>query len=317
VETALPELGSVGVAESRFLSGFIAPGVIDRDAGASTRITVMNGGPETSVKLTLVDWEEEVEATDVPVPANARFTGFVHELFPMVSDFEGIIVIEGGPMAAAAVQVRSRGDEVLMSPLNPYSPTGNPTGTVFFPHVANGDGVVSSIMLMNISQVQGDTVRGRLDFFDDAGNPWEIDLEGLGPVSSVPLTLPGGMQVFTTSGEGAMVTGSARVVFTEEGFDGGLLHVGFPGVGRVGVSPSRPIDGFISPVKRNEEAGVTTMVALHSTGSDVTLNLTLRDASGRAISGALPRCGSRQTAIPRSGSKRSFPAPRWQTFRER
>lgn len=295
VETALPELGSVGVAESQFLSGFIAPAAIDRDAGISTRITVMNGATETSLKLTLGAGQQEVEATDIPVPANARFTGFVHELFPRVSDFEGFIVIEGGPMAAAAVQLRSGGDEVLMSPLIPYVPTGL-TGTVFFPHIANGDGVVSSIMLLNIPQVQGDTVRGRLDFFDDAGNPWEIDLEGLGSVSSVPLTLTAGTQVFTTSGEGAMVTGSARVVFTEEGFDGGLLHVGFPGVGRVGFSPSRPIDGFISPVKRNEEAGVTTMVALHSTGSDVTLNLTLRDASGRAISR-----GTASMRIPANG----------------
>ena len=198
-------------------------------------------------------------------------------------------------MAAAAVQVRSGGDEVLMAPLNPYAPTGL-TGTVFFPHVANGDGVVSSMMLLNIPQVQGDTVRGRLDFFDDAGNPWAVDLEGLGSVSSVPLTLAAGMQVFTTSGEGALVTGSARVVFTEEGFDGGLLHVEFPGVGRVGVSPSLPVDGFISPAKRNEEEGVTTMVALHSTGSAVSLNLTLRDASGRAISR-----GTASLQIPANG----------------
>ncbi len=93
-----------------------------------------------------------------------------------------------------------------------------------------------------------------------------------------------------------MVTGSASVVFTEEGFDGGQMHVGFPGVGRVGLSPSRPVDGFISPVKRNEEAGVTTMVALHSTGSDVTLHLTLRDASGRAISR-----GTASMRIPANG----------------
>ena len=296
VETALPELGSVGVAESQFLTGFIAPAAIDRDAGISTRITVMNGGAETSLKLTLGAGQQEVEATDIPVPANARFTGFVHELFPRVSDFDGIIILEAGPMAAAAVQVRSRGDEVLMSPLNPYARTGNPTGTVFFPHVANGDGVVSSIMLVNVPQVQGDTVRGRLDFFDDAGNPWEIDLEGLGSVTSVPLTLAGGMQVFTTSGEGEMVTGSARVVFTDEGFDGAFVHFSLPTVGRVGVSPSRPIDGFISPVKRIEEAGVTTMVALHSTGADVTLNLTLRDASGRAISR-----GTASMRIPANG----------------
>ena len=95
-------------------------------------------------------------------------------------------------MAAAAVQVRSGGDEVLMSPLNPYLGVSR-TGTAFFPHVANGDGVVSSITLVNIPQVQNDTVRGRLDFLDDAGNPWEIDLEGLGSVSSVPLTLTAGM----------------------------------------------------------------------------------------------------------------------------
>lgn len=93
-----------------------------------------------------------------------------------------------------------------------------------------------------------------------------------------------------------MVTGSARVVVTDEGFDGGLLHVGFPVVGRVGVAPSRPVDGFISPVKRNEEAGVTTMIALQSTGSDVTLNLTLRDASGRAISR-----GTASMRIPANG----------------
>ena len=244
----------------------------------------------------MISGQEEVEATDIPVLSNARFTGFVHDLFPTVSDFEGIIYIEGGPMAAAVVQVRSGGDEVLMSPLNPFVPTGL-TGTVFFPHVANGNGVESSITLLNIPQAQGDTVRGRLDFFDDAGNPWQIDLEGIGSVSSVPLTLAAGFQSFTTSGEGAMMTGSARAVFTEEGFDGGLLHVGFPGVGRVGLSPSRPIDGFISPVKRNEEAGVTTMVALHSTGADVTLNLTLRDASGRAISR-----GTASMRIPANGS---------------
>ena len=317
VESVVPDLGAVGVGESPFLDSFFVPASIDREAGHTTRLTVMNGGVDASLKLTLIDAEDgEIEATDIPVPANARFTGFVHELFPTVSEFAGIVLVEGGLMSAAAVQVRSGGDEVLMSPLNPYL-TAAPAGTTFFPHVATGDGIVSSIALLNIPQVQGDTVRGRLDFFDDAGNPWEINLNGLGPVSSVALTLAAGMQVFTTSGEGAMVTGSARVVVTDRGFDGGLLHVGFPGVGRVGVSPSRPVDGFISPVKRNEEAGVTTMIALHSTGSDVTLNLTLRDSSGRALSR-----GTASLEIPANGHaaqriEELFPAPRWQIFRER
>ncbi|TDJ49775.1 MAG: hypothetical protein E2O48_00255 [Gemmatimonadetes bacterium] len=281
VQAAFPDLGSTGVGESQLMDGFLVPVMVDLARGMDTGITIMNGGAETALKLTLRTTEgNEIEATEIDLSANAHRSGLVHEFFPGIVEFTGTLAVEGGLIAGTVMQLGPDAGAFSTSPVIPMGPP--PAGdTLYFAHVTGGDNSGTSIILIN--PLPG-RAKGNLAFFDDDGNDLEIDLIGFGPVSSVPFDIASaGSAVFTTSGRGAFVDGSARALLNE-GHVGGVLRFSIPAVGSAGSGPSRPWHAFISPVKRSEEAELTTLVALHNTGSATTLNLTLRDANGTAIS---------------------------------
>lgn len=292
VQAAFPGFGRTGVAESPLVDGFIIPVWVDQVRGVTTGVALRNSGAETALKLTLVGPEGEVEASDIDLPANSHIVKFVHDVFPSFTDFQGTLLVQGGPTAGTAILVGPNLGEFTTAPVIPLEqPLGRP---LYFAHVANGDNFVSSIVVLNPSFP--DTARGNVAFFDANGEALEMDLVGFGPVSSVPFELaPGRTAVFTTSGEGGFVEGSARAV-VDTGRVGGVLRFSIPRVGFVGLGPSRPLDAFISPVMRSERQGLTTLLAVHSTGSALTLNLTLRNSDGVAV----PR-GTTSVELPANG----------------
>ena len=72
---------------------------------------------------------------------------------------------------------------------------------------------------------------------------------------------PLGVLTIATHGQGALVTGSVKVV--AEGPIGGMLRFNLPHIGEAVVGASPPLGDAIFPVRRREEGG-TTGVALHN-----------------------------------------------------
>ena len=110
-----------------------------------------------------------------------------------------------------------------------------------------------------------------LYFYDKEGNP--ITAESLVDVTGdLEITEDGGLTVQTemdplgvltisTHGQGALVTGSVKVV--SEGPIGGMLRYDLPAIGEAVVGASPPLGDALFPVRRLE-GGITTGVAIHN-----------------------------------------------------
>jgi hypothetical protein len=85
------------------------------------------------------------------------------------------------------------------------------TRTVYFPQVADGGGFTTTIVLMNTSAV---SESGKLNVFDDNGNPLPVGQSGPGDGSSVAYSIaPGGTFVMITNGASPAVrVGSIQVL---------------------------------------------------------------------------------------------------------
>ena len=68
-----------------------------------------------------------------------------------------------------------------------------------------------------------------------------------------------------------------------QGVLAGMVQLTFPGAEPVGLVPQPPVQGFISPVRRNQSEGVTTVLTLQSTGTAVTAEVALRDPNGDRV----------------------------------
>lgn len=101
--------------------------------------------------------------------------------------------------------------------------------------------------------------------------------------SQVFTLAPWGSITISTDGSGALSVGSARVA--ADGPMGGVVRFHLPNVGTAGVGESRPLSGILIPVRRTA-GGISTGITLENTAeSAVTINLTLRDASGVPVEG--------------------------------
>jgi hypothetical protein len=214
---------------------------------------------------------------------------FVRDLFPALGDFQGTMSIEGGidrPQEGALMAVTGierRSGQLAMFPSIGVAPAA-PRRSLGFLTVPSGGQVDASIVLVNPSTA-GERARGRLAFFDEAGRPWSVSLNGQPAATSVAFDIgPRGSVVYRLPAGGTLQTGSARATATE-GTLGGLLRVQAPEAGLLRLAPSTGHAGLVAPVRRDRAAGITTEIALASTGSEVDLRLSLRDAAGTEVAG--------------------------------
>ena len=158
--------------------------------------------------------------------------------------------------------------------------TGSSLG---FAHFANGTGITSSLVFVNVSAPQragsftlaGQLVRPALYFYDKEGNP--IAAESVVDVmGDLEVTEDGTLTVrkklahlgeltISTHGRGEVVTGSVQVV--ADGPIGGVLRFGLPGIGVAGVRVSQPVRDAIFPARR-QEGGISTAAAIHNLGEE-------------------------------------------------
>ena len=141
-------------------------------------------------------------------------------------------------------------------------------GALDFAHFANGSGISSEIVLVNVAPY---AIQPALYFYDQEGEPIAaesmVDVLGdLGIQEDGGLTIrtemePLGELTISTHGRGDLVSGSVKVA--AYGAIGGVLRFDLPGIGVAGVQVSQTMRDAIFPVRRRE-GGIDTGMALHN-----------------------------------------------------
>ena len=141
-----------------------------------------------------------------------------------------------------------------------------------FAHFANGTGITSEMVLVNVA---AQPVRPAIDFYDKAGGLIDpesvvevtVDLEVAedGSLSVLTEMEPLGVLTISTHGRGELVSGSVKVV--SDGPLGGLVRYSIPEIGVAGVGASEPVRDVLFPARR-QEGGIRTAAALHNLGAE-------------------------------------------------
>ena len=139
-----------------------------------------------------------------------------------------------------------------------------------FAHFANGTGITSEMVLVNVAP---HPIRPAIYFYDRGGHL--IDPESvvdvtvdLGVTEDGSLTVqtemePLGELTISTHGQGELVSGSVKVL--SDGPIGGGVRYGVPEIGVAGVGASPPVRDVLVPARR-QEGEIRTATALHNLG---------------------------------------------------
>ncbi len=158
--------------------------------------------------------------------------------------------------------------------------------TLDFAHFANGAGITSEVVLVNVGttaiqpaiyfyDTQGDSVTAKsvvdvtddLEFTDDDGLTVGTAIEPLGELT------------ISTHGRGEEVSGSVQVV--SDGAIGGVLRYSVPRVGVTGVGAGPPVRDALFPARR-QQGGIRTAAAMHNLGEEE-IEVSCRLMSGGAV----------------------------------
>ena len=141
-----------------------------------------------------------------------------------------------------------------------------------FAHFANGTGITSNLVLVNVAS---HPIRPALYFYDKEGNLIDPGLV-VDVMGDLEITEDGALSVRTeiaslgeltisTHGRGDLVTGSVTVA--SDGPIGGVLRFDLPGIGVAGVGASQPTSDAIFPARR-QAGGISTAMAIHNPGEE-------------------------------------------------
>ncbi len=165
----------------------------------------------------------------------------------------------------------------------------NMAQTVIIPHWGNGQGLVTDLIVYNLSAtLESDSVIG---FRNQAGAevptgsllaqttpqsvPQGVVLEG-NQLHLPPL----GIETISTSGLGILTAGSIQL--RTQGEVGAAIRFRIAGIGISGVGSSTPAASLIAPARR--QGALRTGVAIHNPSDQpVTVDLTLKNASGQEV----------------------------------
>ena len=191
-----------------------------------------------------------------------------------------------GQFTAVALELDAASRIFTTLPVLPVRRAGGRAAELDFAHFANGDGLTSDLVFVNLSTERSrpaptpfhsDILPARpvLYFYGTGGEPMAaesvVDITGdLEVMEDGGLTVltemePLGVLTISTHGRGELVSGSVRVIADEP--IGGVLRFDLPGIGVAGVGVSSPLSDAIFPVRR-QEAGINTGVAIHNLGEE-------------------------------------------------
>ena len=141
-----------------------------------------------------------------------------------------------------------------------------------FAHFANGTGITSDFVLVNVSSHM---TRPALYFYDQEGHlidpesvvdvTGDLEVTEDGSLSVLREMEPLGQLTISTHGQGELVSGSVKVL--SDGPIGGGVRYGVPQIGVAGVGASPPVRDVLFPARR-QEGGIRTAAALHNLGEE-------------------------------------------------
>ena len=295
VRYSVPEIGVAGVGTSTPVRDALFPA--RRQAGGiRTAAALHNLGAEPmGVNCRLMSGGVALEEAEIPLEANGQTSWFIEEIFTATdtSDFLGSVRCTApgrGRFTAIAVEMDAAQRIFNTLSVVPVDRTGGGGGeTVLdFAHFVNGTWITDLVFLNLETQPSRPAPtpfhtailpsRPAIYFYDTEGNPIAaesvVDVTGnLEITEDGALTVrtemePLGVLTISTHGQGALVSGSVRVV--SEGPIGGMLRFEHPDLGVAGVGASPPVSDALFPVRR-QEGGITTGVALHNLESSAGL----------------------------------------------
>ena len=222
-------------------------------------------GGDGQVKLTWEAPEDDggSEITDYQYRINGRnpwtsigSTQTTHTLTGLVNGTEYVFEVR-------AVNRIGRGRASKRAKATPMAPLA-----LDFAHFANGTGITSEMVLVNVAP---HPIRPAIYFYDRGGHL--IDPESVVDVTGdLEVTEDGSLSVLTemeplealtisTHGQGELVSGSVKVL--SDGPLGGGVRYGLPEIGVAGVGASPPVRDVLFPARR-QEGGIRTATALHN-----------------------------------------------------
>ena len=309
----LPGIGEAVVGASPPVSDTIFP-VRRREGGITTGVAVHNLEEEAmEVSCELLRAGAVLEEVAIPLAANGQTSWLIDAAFPAAdtSDFAGAVRCDAPGrrrFSAVALEVDPGTRIFTTLPVFPVDRRGGgPEAALDFAHFANGDGTTSDLVFVNLSTQPSrpastpfhtdiPPIRPAIYFYDTEGAlvaaESVVDLTGdLEVQEDGGLTVrtemePLGVLTVSTHGQGALVSGSVKVL--SDGPIGGMLRYNLPHIGEAVVGASPPLSDAIFAVRRREE-GITTGVALHNLESspglvhcDLMQEGVLRDAASLA-----------------------------------
>ena len=287
----LPGIGVAGVGASPPVRDAVFP-VRRQEAGINTGVAIHN--LESSAELVRCELMREGvlhDAVSLPLAANGQSSWFIDAAFPAAdtSDFAGSVHCDAagpGMFTAVALELDAASRIFTTLPVLSTRRAGGRAAELNFAHFANGDGLTSDLVFLNLSTERSRPaptpfhtdilpVRPALYFYGTEGQPMaaesvvditgDLEIREDGGLTVRTEMEPLGVLTISTHGRGELVSGSVRVAADEP--IGGALRFDLPGIGVAGVGASPPLRDALFPVRR-QEAGINTGVAVHNLGEE-------------------------------------------------
>ena len=305
--TAVP--GAAAVAATSLLDRAIVPVFVQAADGIDSGALISSTMTDTPVKLTLygadgreLDSDLFPASGQVIVPPYGHRVVYARDVFrglAALPEFRGTMTLEanvegpreGSPIAVVAIERRGT-DRVAAVGAIPMIP-GSSSGPAHVARITAGGGASMSVVLINPSA--NVRAHGTLRFFDEAGQPWAIGVNGQRAATTAAFDIqPRGLAVFATAATGAAELGSARAE-AAQGSVAALVRT--MTVSGAALLPASTVGSrFICAVRQDDAAGVGTTVSLSSAGSAARVTLRLRTAGGGDAPG-----GSVEIDLPANG----------------
>ena len=240
-----------------------------RETVPDAPINLLAEGGDGQVKLTWEAPEDDggSEITDYQYRINGRnpwtsigSTQTTHTLTGLVNGTAYVFEVR-------AVNRIGRGRASNRAKATPMAPLA-----LDFAHFANGTGITSDFVFVNVSPHM---TRPELYFYDREGHlidpesvvdvTGDLEVTEDGSLSVLREMEPLGELTISTHGQGELVSGSVKVL--SDGPIGGGVRYGVPEIGVAGVGASPPVRDVLFPARR-QEGGIRTAAALHNLGEE-------------------------------------------------
>lgn len=256
-----------------------------------------------NLTLTLNDAEgRQLAQTKLPLGSKRHFAKLVNEFFPdqNLNNFKGVIQVSATDGEVFGTTLRFDPDLSSLASIPVIDTKDNPESyNLYFPQIADGSGyrTVFSIVNPNSAALSAD-----LELFHQDGTPLALKINeqsGSSHVSAIPAN---GTVFLETAGDASSVQVGWARVRANGPIGGSVVYVyqsGGKTLAEAGINPAIPAKEFVLPIDRRGGIQAGLAVANPSSGSSMTVSLSLHAADGSLV--GLPAVreldGQRQFAV--------------------